>query len=68
VGPTCQRLGEGARAARLGPTWAERGKEREKERLGRKRPKDQEGKILNFLTKTIYEMMFQLLKILPLLK
>ena len=32
----------------LGPTWAERGRERKREELGRIRPKDQEGDFLNF--------------------
>ena len=42
-----ERGGERGRR-RLGPTWAERGEEREGEEMGRKRPKDQEGEILNF--------------------
>ena len=48
-GPHLSAAGrEGAGAARLGPTWAERGKEREKERWAGIGPKTKKGETSNF--------------------
>jgi hypothetical protein len=58
------RRGGRRRLGRLGPV-----RPREKEKmLGRKRPNNLKEGFLNFLNKIICEMLFQLLKILPLLK
>jgi hypothetical protein len=68
-GPHLSASGRERARARLGPAGPSAGEREKRGEMGRNRPKDQEGGDFElFKQKTIYEMLFQLLKILPLLK